>query len=242
MGIEKGKFRNNDLCKMNDNQFAVLVKEFNSNDWFSEEEIEDNLSPILIIFIFTIYNNNQNINYRKYSIDFELYNKHIIYDIRGYNIGDFFGVILGLTLEKNNVYNSRTNFLTFGYMNSTEQDEEYDTSFKYNNNPRILISDYIHEIENNLFGYEFKGVKIFSLPKEEDAGYFVIKRNSKKINVNDILDIDTELKFILNNNFKTDIYSIIFASIANEPDYESMIEYPEEIDNFPNNAKSFENF
>ena len=225
--FKTGSFKKNDLYEINDNKFALLVKDFTKDG-------SQTKNSKLQIYIFTIYNNDTNINYRRYSINFELYNKHNYDDIRGYSLGNFFGIVLGLTINRDS-YNSRATFMTFGYVNSTEQ-EMYDTKLKYNNSDsKIVLNEYINEIENNLFGYEFIGVKILSLPSEEDAGYFINNITNKKVSKDDILDINDELRFILSNNFKTDIYSIIFAGVVSEPSYERMNEFAEEFKEYPLN-------
>ena len=225
--LNNGSFKRNSLCKINENKFAILLKDFSKDS-------SSSTSSILLIYIFTIFNNDQNINVRKYSIDFELYNKHITDDIRGYTLGNFFGIVLGLTYDRK-TYNSRATFMTFGYINSTEQ-EIYDIKLKYNNSEsKIVLSQYINEIENNLFGYEFIGVRIVDLPNEEYSGYFISNNTNKKIEKDNIIEINTELKFILSNNYKSDIYLIVFAGVVSEPSYEKMNEYAEELTEYPLN-------
>ena len=230
--FKNGSFKKNDLYKINDNKFALLVKDFSKDG-------SSSVNSILQIYIFTIYNNDQNINFRRYSIDFELYNKHGYDDIRGYNLGDFFGVIMGLTLDRT-TYQSIATFMTFGYVNTTEQ-EKYDTKLKYNNtNSKIILKEYINEIENNVFGYEFIGVKILSLPSEENAGYFTNNITNKKVEINDTYDINSELQFILSDKYKTDIYSIIFVGVIFEPSYERMNNFSEELKEYPLNQNNSE--
>ena len=223
-----GTYKRNDLYKINDNKFALLIKDFS-------KDISTSTNSILQIYIFNIFNNDQNINIRRYSIDFELYNKNIYDDIRGYTLGNFFGVILGLTLDRDTSNNIAT-FMTFGFVNSTEQ-EIYDMKLKYNNSDsKIVLNEYINEIENNVFGYELIGVKILSLPSEDDAGYFINNITNKKIVKDDVVDRNSELKFILSNNYKSDIYSIIFVAVISEPSYERMNNFSEEFLEYPLNS------
>ena len=226
--FKSGTYRRNDLYRINDNKFAMLLKDFS-------KDTSTSFNSILQIYIFTIYNNDQNINIRRYSIDFELYNTYGSDDIRGYTLGNFFGVILGLTFNRQTTSNSRATFMTFGYVNSTEQ-EMYDTNLKYNDtNSKIILREYINEIENNIFGYEFIGVKIISLPNEEESGYFINNITNEKIQKDNIIDINSELKFILSKNYKPGIYSIVFAGVVSEPSYEIMNEYAEELIEYPLN-------
>ena len=119
--LKSGSYKKNSLCKINDNKFAILLKDLSRLTY-------TNKYSVLLIYIFTLFNNGQNINMRRYSIDFELYNKHYADDVRGYTLGDFFGVILGLTYDIS-TSNHRATFMTFGYVNSTEQ-EIYDNKLK----------------------------------------------------------------------------------------------------------------
>ena len=226
--IKSGSFKMNDLYKINDNKFVIFVKEYSKDPM-------KYTNSILLLYIFTIFNNDQNINVRRYSIDFELYNKKIKDDIRGYSLGNYFGVILGLTQTKDDSISVAT-FLTFGFVNSTEP-ESVDTKLKYNNtNSKIVLSKYINEIENNLFGYKFVGVKIISLPSEEDSGLFINSIANEKIKVDDIVSRETELKFILSNSYKKGIYKIQFVGVVEEPSYEEMNELCEELMEYPKNS------
>ena len=128
-----------------------------------------------------------------------LYNYFIKENVIGYKLNEFLGIKIELT-PKEYYYMSQTAFLTFGYINTTD-DVSYEegTNNLINNKENIKINDYINEIENNLFGYKFLGVKILSLPDENKAGYFIdINNNNQKIKINDIIDIYSELKFIKN--------------------------------------------
>ena len=232
--IKFGTFKRNDLYKINGNKFVIFLKEYSKDSFKST-------NSVLLLYIFSIFNDDQNINVRKYSIDFELYNKRIKDDIRGYSLGNFFGVLLGLTQTKDDSISVAT-FMTFGYVNSTEQ-ESPDTQLKYNNtNSKIVLSQYITEIENNLFGYSFIGVKIISLPLEEDSGYFINNITNEKIKVDDMVPRDSELRFILSDSYKNGIYTIQFVGVVQEPSFEDMNDLCEEIFNYPNSDVSEKEF
>ena len=229
LDIENGSYKRNSMCKINDNKFAMFIKEYSKDSYKAT-------NSILLIYIFTLFNDDKNINIRRYSIDFELYNKHVNNDIRGYTLGNFFGMVLCLTKDIESSQSGAT-FLTFGYVNATEQ-ESIDTKLKYNNTKsKIVLSEYINEMENNLFGYDFLGVKIISLPYERDSGYFVNNINNKKIELNDIVPRNSELQFILSDSYLNGIYSIIFAGIVKEPEYETMNEFADELISYPENQK-----
>ena len=148
----------------------------------------------------------------------DLYNNYINEDLMGYNLGGFFGPLIELTsLEGQSA--SMGAFLTFGYANTTDDiSYEEGTNYLINNKKNIKINDYISGIENNLFGYEFVGVKILSLPDENKIAYFINpNNNNKKIILNEILiNITSELKFIINNNPIKGNYALSFTGIVKE--------------------------
>ena len=225
--IKHGSIKRNDLYKINGNKFVTFIKEYSKDRSIST-------NSVLLIYIFTIYNNDKNIVARRYLINFELYNKKVNDDIRGFSLGNFFGVVLGLTQSASDSLSIAT-FMTFGYVNSTEQ-ESIDTKLKYNNTEsRINITYYINEIENNLFGYDFLGVKIISLPLEEDSGYFINILTNQKIKEGDIIPRDSQLQFVLSNTYKYGTYLIQFAGIVKEPSFEDMNDICEEIFYYPEN-------
>ena len=228
----KGYSKRNSLCEINDKKFAMFVESV-SNDIYSTNTFSD-----LIIFIFTIFNAAQNVNVRHYIINFELYGKRIDDQIKGYTLNDFLGVVVGLS-PTSETYKPETNFMTFGYVNAS--DPEIDTKLNFNNeNSTIKMSDYFYGIENNLFGYEFLGIKVLKLPDENKSGYFIDNKTKNKIKENDIISIDTTLLFKLNESFVSDIYSIELVGVVKEPDYDTMNEYAVEVETYPNAGSSVE--
>ena len=151
--LDNGSYKRNSICKINDNKFAMFLKDYSKDSYKAS-------NSIVLIYIFTIYNNDKNINIRGYFIDFELYNKHCYDDIRGYTLGNFFGIILGLTKDIESLKSS-AKFLTFGYVNTTEQ-EYLDTKLKYNyTNSKIIISDYINGIKMIYLDTYFSEIKLY---------------------------------------------------------------------------------
>ena len=223
-------FRNN-LVKINDNEFIMLVNDFKNNDGYA------NVNSRLIIIVFKLYNFDRNIILRHYIIDFTLYNIFIEGDLRGYKLGEFFGILIEAT-SPTEKYNSRAEFLTFGYVNATEDiSYEEGTNNLIDNKLNIKINEYITGIENNLFGYEFVGVKIISLPNENKAGYFInINNNDKKINLDNIIDINSELKFIPNSYPVSGNYTISFAGVVREPEYNISNNFAYKVELYPNTS------
>ena len=228
----------NSLYRLDDDKFAILVNNFKNSAYYSNSQANG-----IVIFIFNIYNNNQNINIRHYTINFKLYNTFVEGDIRPYLLNGFFGIVIELTspLERSL---SRASFFTFGYVNSTSIGLDENFIQKDSLESKLLkINEFITGIENNLFGYTLLGVKILELPEEDKSGYFINAQNNSKININDIISVDSELKFIVKQNAVKNIYHIIFAGIVQEPDYNKMNKYAEKLESYPsNNAISEEEF
>jgi hypothetical protein len=214
----------NSLFKLNDNKFALLLNSFKSS------YVSSNQAKGIVIYIFNIYNDNKNINVRHYTINFNLYNEFVEGDIRPYLLNDFFGIVVELSDRSI----SRASFFTFGYVNATSVEVDKTFIAKDASESKILkISEFITGIENNLFGFTFLGVKILELPDENKSGYFINAKNESKIKVDDVLSINTELKFKVNKNYKNDIYNIVFAGLIQEPDYKTMNKFSEKLESFP---------
>ena len=225
--IRNGTAKRNSMVKISDNKFSILLNGYTDETLFSYGNKQ------LIIIICTIYNEHQNIIIRYYSINFNLYGRKLIDDLKGYNLNGFFGVLLETSLNDLN----QAVFMTFGYVNATYDETTVDEKLKLNNTESVIkISEYITEIENNLFGYEFIGVQIKDMPSEEDAGYFINNITKKKIENNEIVEINTIIKFILSDKYKSNNYSIILVGMVKEPDYETLNTFSEKVEKYPINS------
>ena len=56
--FKAGSYKRNDLYKINDNKFALLIKDFS-------KDISTSTSSILQIYIFSIFNDEENIHIRR---------------------------------------------------------------------------------------------------------------------------------------------------------------------------------
>ena len=223
-------FRNY-LFKINEDEFAMLINDFKNNNGYS------NLNSAVVIIIFRVYNFNRNIIVRHYKIDLSLYNMFNEGDIMGYKLNGFFGALIELTSDLES-YKRGAAFFTFGYVNTTEDISiEEGTNDLINNKSNIKINDYITGIENNLFGYELVGVKILSLPNENNIGYFmIINNNNEKIKENDIIDINSELSLVINDNPVIGNYSISFAGVVKEAEFNKANNFSNKVENYPNTS------
>ena len=81
------------------------------------------------------------------------------------------------------------------------------------------------------------------LPDGNKSGYFINEKNETKIKVDEIVDVNCELKFIIKNKAEENIYHILFAGIVQEPDYNTLNKFAEKLETYPNNnAISEESF
>ena len=232
--IDKGVAKRNSMVRITKNKFAILLNEFSDYSYYTS------FNKNLLILMFNIFDKSQ-ISIRHYKINFELYNLIILEDIRGYVFNKFFGVLLETGLNTNS-YTTKAIYLTFGYINSTIDDIHIDKNLKENNTDFVIrIGDFIPEIENNLFAYEFIGIKIISLPDKRICGYFINNKTNEKIKVDEILDQDTILRFILTREIIIGTECIIqFAGVVKEPSFDLMNEYAERVDIYPVNKTNYE--
>ena len=119
----------------------------------------------------------------------------------------------------------------YSYANSTDFDIDITDSLTSFTNPIINFYEKC-KIENNIFGYIFKGIKIIDISE----GYKVLSSEKKtEISINDendiIYDNDYgELDFTEDINIEEN-GRIIFAMVLTEPEYEDFNQYPIEFDN-----------
>jgi hypothetical protein len=232
--LDHGTSFRNSLFKLSENEFVMLLNNFRGDLGYS------NVNSGMIIITFTIFNSNKNIILRHYKINFTLYNRYVGGDLMGYQLNGFFGVLMELT-SPTQKYLDNAAFLTFGYVNATEDVSVGEGSTNLITNKKtIKVNDYIKGIENNLFGYTLAGVKILSLPEESsNFGYFAnIKNYNLRINVNDIIKIDSELSLNLNSNAKGGKYYISFAGVVKEPEYQRMNNFANKIELYPEGASA----
>ena len=227
--FEEGNSSSNSISTINENKFAILLSAFKN---LSEINFDDN---VIIIYIFTVFNEHKNINMRKYSINLKLYNMFVNGKILGYTFGNFLGALVELT-SPDNINLTNAGFITFGYTNIVKDYEIYDTNFMPNNSfvsYPIKVRNYINEkLENNLFGYVFEGAKILSLI-DPRMGYFFIGNNYKLL-IGQIVKIDYEIHLEVYHNCTPGNYSIEFAGVASGPKYDDLEKYSEELWSYPN--------
>ena len=85
--IERGLSNRNSMVKISKTKFAILLNEF------SDTKMDSSWNKKLLILICNIFDDSR-ISIRYYKINFELYDLLIYEDIRGYNLNNFFGVLV----------------------------------------------------------------------------------------------------------------------------------------------------
>ena len=210
---------------------------FNSNQICFSTVSTDKETLYIIIFYF--YNEYTKMVIRYYSIKlYELYHKKILFDLRITEFGNY----LSLTSSfcSNDLCNSNSNdyysyLIIFSYPNFTDIDFDLIQHLKYTNdnitNININLTSYIDniKIDNNIFGYYYKGIKILSIPDNLKVFSMLynteIKGNYSLLN-NENISISLSLE---EQNIK-DEYIIQLAIIISEPDYINLKDYITDID------------
>ena len=206
--INKVKMMNNgyylyDLVKINNNKFALTFSSFGTYEK-------------LYIVIFQLYNFHEtNLYIKYYSINLSLYGHRIHRFIKSVVYNEYLGVII--VTDNNGIYQY---FSLFSYINSTDSDLIYldeQTDFKLN---EYINTEYL---ENNIFGYILKGIKILKLPESDNLGvYYVSKSNNELIfeidiiSINEIINFDFDYENLIKGN---DVYTIEFAGIVQERNF-----------------------
>ena len=228
LDIDSSYYEEFDLFKITNSKFCYIYNNIDGN---------------LVIILFDLFGETlNNLFIRHYKILLKLYNLSVARNLRGFIFNDFIGIgFANDNLESKNTYYSL--FMIFGYKIKTYIEN---TFYEINKNNSELffiiklnnyINDTISEINNNLFGYEFAGIKIASL-SGLSLGIKYYINNYKEIKINDIININDEIKIDYSNDDTNisinDEYFIELEAIISEPDYEKIKDYTEKIENFGN--------
>ena len=156
-------YLNNEAIVINSKKIIIISKYENNNGLLIQiielfNKIEDEYKSI-------------NIRYYEFSLidnKIEIINRFYIFLFKG---------LIGLYFYNNK--NSYPSFILFCYANS-EDPEQIDDLINKMDNYTIIFKNYIN-IENNIFGYEIKGIKVISIPNSEDSGIYLYSSNYKQI-------------------------------------------------------------
>ena len=211
----EGKYENStDIIFLSENKAALLCKKFHGKK----------ISMEFDIYLFNFFN-----NYAHYMINKFVIN---IYEQRLNNIEEYslifkYKNLLGFKIE---TLKGEAGFILFGYYNSTDPKQILNIK-KDGLNYYIKLKDYLN-LQSNIFEYEIKCIKIIEIPNLHESGLFLISNITKSyINKNDCIDINTKiyLYFIYNGTLKKGNYLFKFSGVVQEPFYEKLQNYSDEI-------------
>ena len=204
----------NDLIKINENQIC-----------FSSTASDKN---ILYIITFNFYDDYNQFVIRYYTIKlYELYNKIFLFEIKAIKFGNYLSLCCSLCSNSGCSSNNDehiSSLIIFNYPNST--DINFDLiEHLLNTNENISkininLSNYV-KIENNIFGYVLKGIKLLEINEKLACTYTNMNDKYGLLNINENISISISLE----NQENIDIYNIKFALVLSEPNYNNINDY-----------------
>ena len=185
----------NDIIRINDNRFAFISTLTNK--------------LYVLVFLFDLYADDQNLIIRIYLFHFDGYT--IYSNLRLFLFKDFIGF--------NYCYGTKENcaFKILNYANTTDYEIIDDFLLKLDAvNPLDLKTNIA--IENNIFEYELTGIKIISIPNKENTRLSILRiKDLNEIKKNDILKSSLIIfTYIGNETITNGDYIIEFAPIVSE--------------------------
>ena len=188
---------------------------------------------ILYITIFNFYNDYGELVIRYYSFPiYELYHKKVLFDLKLTEFGQFLTLASSFCNDINCESNSNEHssyLMIFGYPNSTDINFDYiEYLSKKNENSDIILNlrEYMTEvkIENNIFGYVYKGIKILSVPDKitlKSMTYNTYITQNYYLQDNEITSIS--ISWVNQNAIEK--YSIKYAVVCSDPEYNELYNY-----------------
>ena len=226
--------RLNDILKMNDFQIIYLSVDVDYN-YFK-------------FVTFTLYKNDTLINIRFYQIQMWPENSiKIFHDIKGGLYKNFISLAFSNCPEQacttsgtDKIYSS---LIIFCYANSSdnsldiipqlyETNKNIENDFSFNFEGKLII-------ENNFFGFIFKGTRIMKLPEGLNL---TNASNGKNLEVESLIlkEENLSLNFETHDNYEKKNYIIEYAYVLEEPNYEDVITYYTYIEDSRGNQKGSE--
>ena len=214
----------NDIIKINDNKICYIGPSPNKES--------------LNIVILNIYNNDNNMMIRYYSYEmFNEYKLKFFKDLKAFLYNNFISLAFSYCLQnecENNENKHFSSLIIFNYPNSTK-DNIFDlTKYIYKHNSIegfsfSLEENISYEIENNIFGYIYKGIKILNYPNDT----YLIYKTSEAIIENNSFLIENQmisLSFSSNETYEGKNYTIEYAFVFTDPDYSKIDDYASDLD------------
>ena len=218
-----------DLIKINDNRFFFASS---SND-----------KSILLLLIFDLFNSNRNVFIRKYNINLNLYNLEYYIGLRGLVFNNYIGLTFSSINKSIDYEKPITYFTLFGFINSTDL-SSIENIFENDDTFSFMIGDYIYPnyIENNIFGYEFVGIKIVNISEIQNNGIIILDSLNRIINENDIISYKNNITLKKSDSgIPFGNYVFMFAGVVSEPkNYTELIKYSDDIISFTSNNNNID--
>ena len=198
-----------------------------------------NDKDILYIVIFNFYKNYYCMNIRYYTIElYQLYHKKFLLELILTPFGKYISLSSSFCSNTNCDSNDDEHYsylMIFSYPNSTDINFDFiqhliDTNENITNN-NINLYKYIkiEKIENNIFGYIFKEIRIISVPENINI---VSTLNNNEIKENYILNQNENISISisLDNQNIYDEYIIKYVLVYTDPKYVYLKNYSSFID------------
>ena len=189
---------------------------------------------ILYITTFNFYSNYSELIIRYYSFPiYELYHKKFFMELKLAKFSQFLTLASSFCPNQSCSSNSDEHssyLMIFGYPNSTDINFDYIQFLNKTNqnieNNSINLRDYITEgkIDNNIFGYVFKGIKILSVPNRiilKSITYNASITSNYFLKDNEIFSISIPL----DNQNDSEKYNIKYAIVYSDPKYQNLYDY-----------------
>ena len=213
-----------DLIKINDNRFLFASS---SND-----------KSILLLLIFDLFNNNKNIFIRKYNIYLQLYNLEYYIGLRALTFNNYIGLTFSCINKSIDSELPITYFTLFGFINSTDL-PSVEELFENEDEFSFMIGDYVNPnyIENNIFGYEYVGIKIVNISEIQNNGMIILDSLNRTINENDIISYKNNITIKKSDSgIPFGKYVFMFAGVVSEPkNYTELVKYSDDTMSYSSN-------
>ena len=201
---------------------------------YSYLNIDDNF---IVIVMCDLYGETlNNINLRYYKIYLSLYGIQVNGGLSLFKYNQNLG--LAFITYKDNNPDCSIIYVFGGFKN---EEKTFNLGIIKNNYEISLNNSYNITINNNLFGYEFKGFKIITMPNET-FGIILEKNNTEKIKLNDILSKDENI-IINSTNINAKItqnFTIEIVPIIEEPEYSELYLYADKNSSYGD--ENYENY
>jgi hypothetical protein len=213
----------NDFIKIDENSLCIT----------SVSGVDPQKIYIIIVYLFNQYKNAR-IYY--YSIEFyKLYHYNVYSDVKLYLYNNFISYSSCVCNDEtcSDSVPFYSTFILFSYPNCTDTSIDL---IEYLSNKTINVSDFeinlteYFKIDNNIFGYIFKYIKITNIFQSSSLKLIDKKDNSiisngKELKENEILKLSYDETEILKGEYK-----IEYEGVATEPESDNDVNYPEDID------------